>query len=84
MGSFFLLTSIYLQYIPWPFPPVSVVADNRKKTTKTMGVTLHSPSNDEGPSQVWMALLGQHSPSSPILRRFIDAISPTAPTTGLP
>ena len=34
-----------------------------------------------------MALLEQHSPSSPIfhnLHRFIDAISPTAPNTGLP
>ena len=34
-----------------------------------------------------MALLEQHSPSSPVfhnLRRFIDAVSPTAPTTGLP
>ena len=34
-----------------------------------------------------MALLEQHSPSSPVfhnLRRFIDAISPTAPTTGPP
>ena len=34
-----------------------------------------------------MALLEQHSPSSPVfhqLRRFIDTISPTAPTTGPP
>ena len=34
-----------------------------------------------------MALLEQHSPSSPVLhnlRRFTYAISPTAPTTGLP
>ena len=34
-----------------------------------------------------MALLEQHSPSYPVfhnLRRFIDAVSPTAPTTGLP
>ena len=34
-----------------------------------------------------MALLEQHSPSSPVfhnLCRFIDAVSPTAPTTGLP
>ena len=52
-----------------------------------MGVSLRSSSNDEGSSQVWMALLEQHSPSSPgfhNLRRFIDAVSPTAPTTGLP
>ena len=52
-----------------------------------MGVSLRSSSNDEGSSQVWMALLEQHSPSSPVfhnLRRFIDAVSPTAPTTGLP
>ena len=52
-----------------------------------MGVTLRSSSNDEGSSRVWMALLEQHSPSSPVfhnLRRFIDAVSPTAPTTGLP
>ena len=58
-----------------------------KRTTKTMGISLRSSSNDEGPSRVWMALLEQHSPSSPVfhnLRRFIDAISPTAPTTGLP
>ena len=52
-----------------------------------MGVSLRSSSNDEGSSRVWMALLEQHSPSSPVfhnLRRFIDAVSPTAPTTGLP
>ena len=52
-----------------------------------MGVLLRLSSNDEGPGQVWMALLEQHSPSSPVfhnLRRFIDAISSTAPTTGLP
>ena len=66
-------------YIPWPFPPVWGVADNTKETTKTMGISLRSSSNDEGPSRVWMALLEQHSPSSPVfhnLRRFIDAISP--------
>ena len=58
-----------------------------KETTKTVGVLLRSSSNDEGPSRVWMALLEQHSPSSPVfhnLRHFIDANSPTAPTTGLP
>ena len=52
-----------------------------------MGILLRSSNNDEGPSRVWMALLEQHSPSSPVfhnLHRFIDAISPTAPTTGLP
>ena len=74
-------------YIPWPFPPVWGVADNTKETTKTMEVSLCSSSNDEGPSRVWMALLEQHRPSSPVfhnLRCFIDAISPTAPTTGPP
>ena len=57
-----------------------------KRATKTTGTPLRSSSNDEGPSRVWMALLEQHSPSSPVfhnLRRFTDAISPTAPTTGL-
>ena len=42
-----------------------------------MGASLRSSSNDEGPSRVWMALLEQHSPSSPVfhnLRRFIDAV----------
>ena len=65
-----------------------MVADNTKETTKNNGgFLLRSFSNDEGPSQVWMALLEQHSPSSPVfhnLRRFTDAISPTAPTKGLP
>ena len=58
-----------------------------KRNNKTMGVSLRSSSNDEGPSRVWMALLEQHRPSSPVfhnLRRFKDAISPTAPTTGPP
>ena len=45
----------YIFYIPWPFPPVWGVADNTKETTKTMGISLHSSSNDEGPSRVWMA-----------------------------
>ena len=70
-------------YIPWPFPPVWGVADNTKETTKTIGVSLRSSSNDEGSSRVWMALLEQHSPSFPVfhnLRRFIDAVSPTAST----
>ena len=52
-----------------------------------MEVSLRSSSNDEGSSRVWMALLEQHNPSSRVfhnLRRFIDAVSPTAPTTGLP
>ena len=69
------------------FPQFWGVADNTKKTTKTMGVLLRSSSKDEGPSRVWMALLEQHRPSSPVfhnLRHFTDAISPTAPTAGLP
>ena len=52
-----------------------------------MGISLRSSGNDEGPSRVWMALLEQHSPSSPVfhnLRRFLYAISPAAPTTRLP
>ena len=52
-------------------------SQRHKRTTKTMGVLLRSSSNDEGPGQVWMALLEQHSPSSPIFHnfcRFIDAI----------
>ena len=80
--------AIYISiYIPWPFPLVWGVANNTKEKTKTIGVSLRSSSNDEGSSRVWMALLEQHSPSSPVihnLRRFIDAVSPTAPTTGLP
>ena len=40
-------------YIPRPFPPFWGIADN----TKTMRVLLRSSSNDEGPGQVWMALL---------------------------
>ena len=59
---------------------------NNKNKNKTMGISLRSSSNDEGPSRVWMALLEQHSPSSPVfhnLHRLIDAISLTAPTTGL-
>ena len=34
-----------------------------KRSNKTMGISLRSSSNDEGPSRVWMALLEQHSPS---------------------
>ena len=37
-----------------------------KERTKTMGVLLHSSSNDEGPSRVWTALLEQHGSSSPV------------------
>ena len=37
-------------YISWPFPPVWGGADNTQETTKTMGVSLRSSSNDEGPS----------------------------------
>ena len=65
----------------------SLGGSRQYKRTKTVGTPLRSSSNDEGPSRVWMALLEQHSPSYPVfhsLRRFTDAISPTAPTTGLP
>ena len=77
---------IYILYTLAVSPSLGV-ADSTKETTKTMGISLRSSSNDEGPSQVWMALLEQHGPSSLVfhnLRRFIDAISPTSPTTGLP
>ena len=55
------------------------VANNSKETTKTMGISFRSSSNDEGPSRDWIALLEQHSPSSPVfhnLHHFIDTISP--------
>ena len=74
-------------YIPWPFPPVWGVADNTKEQQKQWGphsVPLamtrdlaefgwHCWSNTAHPTPVF------HN-----LRRFTDAISPTAPTTGLP
>ena len=63
-------------YIPRLFPPVWGVAENTQETTKTMGVLLRFSGNDEGLSRVWMAMLEQHSPSSPIFhnfRRFMDA-----------
>ena len=50
------------------------VAGNTKKTTKTMGVTLRSSGNEEGPGQVWMALLEQHSPSSPVFHNFRHSV----------
>ena len=58
-----------------------------KRNNKDNGVLLRSSTNDKGPGRVWMALLEQQSPSSPIfhnLCHFTDAISPTAPNTGLP
>ena len=90
--SLLVNNNLFYIYIPWPFPPVWGVADNthtqkQKTKKKTMRISLRSSSNEEGPSRVWMALLEQHNPSSPIFRnlcRFIDAISLTAPTTGLP
>ena len=81
------LCLVYLSTYVGHFPQFGGVADNTKETTKTMGVSLRSSSSDEGPSRVWMALLEQHSPSFHVfhnLSRFIDAISPTDPTTGLP
>ena len=71
-------------YIPWPFPPVWGVADNTKETTKTMGVLLRSSSNDEGLSRVWMALLEQYNPSSPVFHNFHRYIDAYSPTIGLP
>ena len=72
-----LSISIYLGC----FPQFGGGSRQHKERTKTMRVLLHISRNDEVPSWVWMALLEQHSPSSPVfhnLRRFIDAISPTA------
>ena len=53
------------------------VSRQHKRNYKTMGISLRSSSNDEEPSRVWMALLEQHSPSSPVfhnLRRFMVII----------
>ena len=77
-----LTLSIYL-YTLAVSPSLGGSRQHKKKQTKTMGVSLRSSSNDEGSSRVWMALLEQHNPSSLVfhnLRRFIDAVSPTAPT----
>ena len=71
MGDQWQICSLSI-YIPWPFPLVWGVADNTKETTKTMGISLRSSSNDEGPSRVWMALLEQHSPSSPRLPQLMS------------
>ena len=43
-----------------------------KRATKTMGTPFRSSSNDEGPSRVWMALLEQHSPSSPVFHNLMS------------
>ena len=40
-------------------PKVSILSEQ-------MGISLRSSSNGEGPSRVWMALLEQQSPSSPV------------------
>ena len=64
--------------------PSLVSSRQHKENNKNNG---GSSSNDNGPSRVWMALLEQHSPSSPVFHNlccFTDAISLTAPTTGLP
>ena len=77
---------IYLYLYLGRFPQFGGSRQHRRNN-KTMGISLRSSGNNEGPSRVWMALLEQHSPSSPVFhnfRRFIYAISPTAPTTGLP
>ena len=55
-----------LFYIPWPFPPVWGVADNTKETTKTIGVSLRSSSNDEGSQP---SLDGTAGATQPILPR---------------
>ena len=84
----FYFQSMYLFYLCTLVVSRSLEGSRQhKRTTKTMGTPLRSSSNDEGPSRVWMALLEQHSPPSPVfhnVRRFIDAISPTAPTTRSP
>ena len=81
----YVIVTIYLYTLA--ISPSLGGSRQHKRTTKIMGNPLRSSSNDEGPSRVWTALLKQHSPSSPVfhnLRRFTDAISPTAPTTGCP
>ena len=81
------ITILYYLYTLAVSPSLGGSRQHKRNKQKTMGVSLRSSSNDEGSSRVWMALLEQHNPSSPVfhnLRRFIDAVSPTAPTTGLP
>ena len=62
--NIFTKSDIYLSiYIPWPFPPSLGGSRQHKRNNKTMGISLRSSSNDEGPSRVWMVLLEQHSPN---------------------
>ena len=69
---------IYTEYIYLGhFPPFWGVANNTKKTTKTMGVLLRSFSNDEWPGRVWMALLEQHRPSSPSSTTYVASQMPS-------
>ena len=63
-----VFTGKYLSiYILWRFPPVWGVANNTKEAAKTMGISLRSSSNDEGPSRVWMAPAGATQPILPRL-----------------
>ena len=84
--SILLYTSLSIYLYTLAVSP-SLGGSRQHKRNKIMGILLCSSSNDEEPSRVWMVLLEQHIPSSPVfhnLRRFIEAITPTAPTTGLP
>ena len=77
----------YLFYIPWPFPPVWGVADNTKETNKNNGGFTPFFQQWRGIQPSFDGTAGATQPILPVfhnLRRFIDAVSPTAPTTGLP
>ena len=72
---FFLCMSIYLCTLA--VSPILGGSRQHKRTTKTMRVLLRHSSNDEGPGRVWVALLEQHSPSSPVFHNFRRFIEPS-------
>ena len=68
-------------------PSLGGSRQHKRNKQKQWGFHSVLPAMTRDPAEFGMALLEQHSPSSPVfhnLRRFIDAVSPTAPTTGLP
>ena len=80
------IPGVYI-YVPWPFPPSWGVADNTKKATKTMGFYSVLLAVTRDPAEFGWHCWSNTAHPPPLfhnLRRFTDAITPIAPTTGLP
>ena len=78
-----IITEIIVYLYTFAICPSLGGSRQHKRNNKTLGNSLRSSSNNEGHSRVWMALLEQHSPSSPTSTTYVASYMPS-PLLSLP